>query len=224
MKIAVVGLGQFGRSLATRLGRAGMEVIAVDSNLERVDDVKDEVSLAVKLDATDENDLKSQGLHEVDVLVAAIKENFEANELVVVLAKRMHVPRVVALASSPMHARILRLIGADEVILPMEEAVDRLFMRMLQPSLRNILQLVPGYTIAEIEAPKEFIGKTLKELQVRTRYGVSVIGIMKKGYRKDAPKKELMNLVPGPDAELQAGDTLMIAGDDASVQKLVNEI
>lgn len=224
MRIAIIGLGQFGRSLAVRLGRAGIDVIAVDSKLERVEDVKDEVALAVRLDATDEDDLKAQGLHEVDVLVVAIKEDFEANELVVVLAKRLKVARVVALASSPMHARILRLIGADEVILPEEEAVDKLFMRMLQPSLRNYVQLTPGYTIAEVEAPKGFIGKNLAELQIRTRYGVSVIAIMRKGYRREAPKKELINPVPGPQDVIEAGDLLMVAGGDASVQKFVNEL
>jgi trk system potassium uptake protein TrkA len=224
VKVAIVGLGAFGRSLAVRLGRSGIEVIAADTKMEKVDDVKAEVALAVQLDGTDENDLKSQGLHEADMLVAAIKDDFEANQLLVVLAKRLGTKHVIALASSPTHARILRLIGADEVILPEEEAVDRLFMRMLQPSLRNFVQLIPGYTVAEIEAPPSFHGKTIGDLHIRAKYNITVIAIMHKGYRKDAVRKDLINPVPGPQDAVQPGDVLVVAGPDSNVQKLVNEL
>ena len=89
MKVAVVGLGLFGKHVALDLARTGADVIAIDSNLDLVDDVKDEVALAVKLDATDEKELRAQGVHEVDVLVASIGDNFEANQLLVIVAKQL---------------------------------------------------------------------------------------------------------------------------------------
>jgi trk system potassium uptake protein TrkA len=219
-----VGLGNFGRSLAVKLGRAGIEVIAVDANLDRVDDVKNEVALAVRLDPTDENDLKSQGIHQVDMLVAAIEDNFESNQLLVVLSKRLGVRKVLALANSPTHARILRLIGADEVILPFEEAADRLFMRVLQPHLRTTVELAPGFTVAEVLVPKAFAGRPIKELAIRTKFGVTVTAILKKGYRRDSPDRNHINPAPGPEDVLEAGDTMVVVGLDTNIQRFVNEI
>src|SRR5687768_13809831 len=98
MKAAVVGLGLFGKSLALKLAQAGAEVIAIDSKMDLIDDVRHDVAVAVKLDATDERELRAQGVHQVDVLVASIGDNFEANQLVVILAKKMGIKRVLARA------------------------------------------------------------------------------------------------------------------------------
>jgi trk system potassium uptake protein TrkA len=107
MKYAVIGLGEFGSSAAVGLFRKGAEVIAVDANINRVNSIKDEVSLAVRLDATHEDALKSHGLGEVDVLIAAIGNNFEAQVLVVVHAKQQGIKKIVARATSPDHIRVL---------------------------------------------------------------------------------------------------------------------
>jgi trk system potassium uptake protein TrkA len=118
MKVAVVGLGLFGKSIALKLAAAGAEVVAIDAKRDLVDDVKDGVAVAVKLDATDEKELREQGVHQADLLVASIGDDFEANQLLVILAKRIGVKRVVARAPSETHAKILRMIGADDVVLP----------------------------------------------------------------------------------------------------------
>lgn len=131
MKFAVVGLGLFGRALAVDLARAGAEVVAVDTDMGIVDDVRDEVALAVCLDATDEKELRAQGIHKVDVLVASIGNDFEANQLLVVLARELGIPRIVARAPSANHARILKLLGAHEVVLPEVEAAERMARSLL---------------------------------------------------------------------------------------------
>lgn len=118
MKVAVVGMGLFGEALALDLARAGTEVIAVDRDLSKLDNVRNEVALAVAMDATDERELRAQGLHKVDLLVASIGSNFEANQILVVLAKELGVPRIWARAPSARHAKILELLGAERVILP----------------------------------------------------------------------------------------------------------
>ena len=131
MKIAIVGMGLFGQALAIQLARSGAEVIVVDTNLELVTNMRDEVALAVCMDATDEREFLAQGLSKVDVLVASIGNNFEANQLVVMLAKQHGVPRVIARAPSHRHEKILRVLGADDVLMPEVQAGESLGRRLL---------------------------------------------------------------------------------------------
>ncbi len=216
MKVAVIGLGQFGKSLAVQLAKAGAEVIAIDSDMEVVDDVKNDVALAVKMDATDERDLKSQGVQKVDVVVASIGD-FEANQLVTVLAKRFGVSRVIARAASPTHARILKLIGADDVILPEDEAASKLTQRLMLPSLHNYFELIEGYSVAELAVPETFHGKTLQELDLRRRFGVNLIALKRKG-----TDRTLVDPVPAPTEILRPGDVIAVAGADASLAKMLD--
>lgn len=216
MKIAVIGLGQFGRAVARRLARAGMEVIAVDQNRDLVDDMKHEVSLAVSLDATDEKDLRSQGIDKVDVLIAAIGVNFEANVLTALLAKEFGVPRIIGRAMNPLHERILKAIGVAEVVLPEEEAAERVYQRLAFPSLRVYFELIEGFTIAEIDVPSELRGKTIAQADLRRRYGVNLVAIKRK-----VDGKLSVDAVPSPDVKLQEGDILAVAGEDAAIEKLV---
>ena len=219
MKVAVAGMGLFGRSLAVNLARAGADVIAIDSRLEMVDDVKDEVALAVKLDATDEKELRAQGVHKVDVLVAAIGDDFEANQLLVILAKKMGIKRVVARVPSQVHARILKLIGADEVIMPEVEAAQEAARRLVQPSLKKYFELIEGFSVAEIEPRVEFIGRSLEELQLRQKHRVNLIAITRPG--ETPQEKPMINAVPARTDVIERGDILAIAGRDEDIAKLV---
>jgi trk system potassium uptake protein TrkA len=218
MKIAVIGLGQFGRALALRLARSGADVIAVDRDMEVVQELRDDVALAAKLDATDERSLRSQGIDQVDVLVAAIGGDFEANQLVVVQAKRLGIKRVVARAESAVHKRILELIGADEVVMPEEEAAERVSQLVMRPSLQSYFELVDGYSIVEAELPTAWAGKTIADLNLRHRYGVNLIAI-----KRVVDERESINAVPMPSDAFQVGDVLAIAGSDESLKRLVDE-
>lgn len=131
MKIAIVGLGLFGQALAIQMARSGAEVVVVDTNAELIRDMRDEVSLAVCMDATEEREFLSQGLDRVDVLVACIGNDFEANQLVVMLAKQHGVKRVIARAPSMRHEKILLTLGADEVLMPEVQAGESLGQRLL---------------------------------------------------------------------------------------------
>lgn len=217
MKVAVVGMGLFGKSLARQLSRAGAEVIAVDANLELVDDMKDEVTLAVRLDATDERELRSQGVHKADVLVASIGDNFEANQMLVILAKKLGIPRVVARAPSKVHARILRMIGADEVVLPEEQAAEEMGRRIIAPSLKGYFKLIEGHSVAEIEAPSMFHGRTLMELDLKQRYRVNLVAIT----RPVPGGRPSINAVPLGTDLLQKGDILAVAGRDDDILRLL---
>jgi len=226
MKCAIIGLGEFGKSLAVKLASRGAEVIAVDSNMELVEDVKNDVSLAVKLDATDERDLISQGIDKVDVIVASMGRNFEANALIVVLAKKFGIPKIIARATNATRARILSLIGATEVIQPEENSAERLSHRLLFTGLKNYFELMQGYSIVEIEISKKHEKKTLAQLIPLTKYKVNIIAI--KGKRRlwaDVDHLEdTINIVPQDSDELHAGDVITIAGADKDLARLLEDV
>jgi len=217
MKVAVIGLGLFGRALAITLSRQGVEVIAVDRDPNVVDDVKDEVALAVCMDSTEERELRSQGIDEVDALVACIGENFESNQLVVIMAKKLGIKRVISRTSTATHARILSLIGADEVVQPEFEAAEEVARRLRQPSLRSFFHVIEGFSVVELVAPKEFVGKTLADINLRKHFRVNLIAIKK----AHAPgEKPIVNPVPMGSDIIESQDILILAGEDADLRKL----
>lgn len=217
MKVAVIGLGLFGRSLAIALSREGVEVIAVDRDPAVVDDVKDEVALAVCMDSTEERELRSQGIDEVDALVACIGQDFESNQLVVIMAKKLGIKRVISRTSTATHARILSLIGADEVVQPEVEAAEEVARRLRQPSLRTFFQVIEGFSVVELEAPKEFVGKTLADINLRKHYRVNLIAIKKP---QPGAEKPLINPVPMGSDLISANDILVLAGEDRDLRAL----
>ena len=170
MKYAVVGLGEFGRSAALGLARKGAEVIAVDIDIDRLNRVKDEVALALRLDATHENALRSHGLDEVDVLIAAIGDNFEAQVLLVVHAKQQNIGKIIARATTPDHIRVLKAVGADEAFNPEEEAARWMVQRLLITNITNYFELAEGFSVVEVHAPQSIVGKTLEQLNLRRRF------------------------------------------------------
>lgn len=219
MKVAVVGLGLFGKSVALNLARAGMDVVAIDRKLELVDLVRDEVMLAIRMDATDERELRAQAIDKVDALVASIGDNFEANQLLVILAKQLGIKQVIARASSQVHARILRLIGADEVVLPEVHAAEEMARRLVEPSLRGYFQLLEGFSVAEVVAPAMFHGRTLQQLDLRARYKVNLVAITRPSPNGGKPA---LNAVPVAADIIQKGDILALAGRDQDLKTILN--
>jgi trk system potassium uptake protein TrkA len=213
MKCAVIGLGDFGRAVAIGLARAGGEVIAVDRSMDRLNMVKDEVALAVRLDATHRDALESQGIPAVDVLVAAIGENFEAQVLVVVHAKKFRINRVVARAASEVHRRVLEAVGADEVFYPEEEAARNMVQRLTLSKIKNYFELAEGFSLVEAVAPPRVAGKTLRELDLRRRFRVNLVGIKRMELNSEGGQvlKEFKP-VPSPDDVILENDLLAIAG------------
>ncbi|MBI2922993.1 MAG: TrkA family potassium uptake protein [Planctomycetes bacterium] len=220
MKVAVVGLGLFGRSLAVNLAKAGVEVYAVDSKLELIDDIRDEVAVAVQMDATDERELRAQGIHEMDALVASIGDDFETNQLLVLMAKKIGIKRVIARAPSPVHARILKLVGADEVVMPEEQAAAECARHIRQPSLKGYFELIEGYSVAEIEAPESFTGKSLAELDLKKRFRVNLVAYRRPSSDPGLPAR--INAVPMGNDRLHKGDVLAVAGRDEDIQRLLS--
>lgn len=218
-RYGVVGLGRFGMTLVKLLAETGEEVIAVDKDMELIEAVKDIVAHAVCMDATDEKGLKEQGLDRVDVLVAAIGENFEANQLVTILAKQFGVPKVVARVATSLQAQIMRLVGADEVICPEEESAQRLAQRLINPHIMAHLALARGHSLVEMRPPKNFIGKSIRELDIRRKYHVNIVAI-KRIRTKEGRTVEEVEDIPDPDYVIQADDTLVFVGKDGDIARI----
>lgn len=223
-KIAVIGLGRFGTSLARRLASSGVSVIAIDRNGHLVAEIKDDVDVAVRMDSTDKSALLAQGIDKVDVCVISIGENFEAALLTTVLVRQLDVPTVICRAQTAVHAQIFEQIGADRVIQPEQESGSNLARQLANPQLVDFIRLGEGFTLIEIRAPEEFQGKSLKSLALRTRYDVNLVVIKRTlpSEQPDAPPRDFF-IVPKPDELIQRDDILVVVGPDDSLARLPKE-
>jgi trk system potassium uptake protein TrkA len=222
-KFAVIGLGRFGRKLAVSLTLSEAEVIAIDQNRDIVEEIRDEVTHAVRLDSTDEDALRAQGVENVDVAIVGIGQSgrgFESSVLTVVNLKAMGVPRVYARAETIVQGQVLEKVGATEVIYPEIESALRWSGKLITPQIIDKIDLSPGYSLASVIAPNSFHEKSVLDLQLRQRFGVNLVSIKRGDNVEDKRQKgEIIN-VPFPETIIYAGDTLMITGSDENLSAL----
>jgi trk/ktr system potassium uptake protein len=212
-------------AIARRLGESGAEVIAIDKDEERVSAIRDHVSIAVRLNATDERSLREQGVDKVDVAVVGMGESFEATQLTTVVLKGLGVKRVIVKSVDPLHEEIMRRIGADEVVSPEKEAAYRLAQVLLAPRLLDYIQLSEGHCLVQINAPEKFYGKTIRELDVRNVFSVNIVAIKKRKEtgRDEAGKpvyEEKLVDIPRPTDVIDVSDVLVVIGEDADISRL----
>jgi len=221
-RIAVLGLGRFGMNLARLLTQNRVEVIAIDRNHALVDEVKDDVSLAVSMDSTDEDALRSHEVHRADVCVVAIGENFEASLLTATALKKMGAGYVIVRAQSATHAEIFRRLGADEIIQPETEAGRQLARRLANPQLEDVIELSDGYTLIELRAPAAFRGKSLEQLGLRNKYRVNLVAVKRQSAPEDgdASQRTVTTYVPSAGYTIQQDDVLLLVGTDAALNGL----
>ncbi|NOZ23213.1 MAG: TrkA family potassium uptake protein [Planctomycetes bacterium] len=217
-QFAVIGLGRFGYKVAATLAEKGADVLAVDENEEIIQKISDEVARAVVANSTDEDALRACAVQEVDVVVVGIGQSIESNVLTTALVKKLGVPEIVSRASSELHGQILDLVGATRVVFPEHDAAIRVANSIRLESIFDRIELPGGVTIAEIDPPASFIGKTLMELQLRTRYGINVI-VVKQSADKEEEAKEIQ-MMPRPDYEIEKGDTLLVVGETESIESV----
>ena len=226
-KFAVIGLGRFGQKLAIALAMSEAEVIAIDQNREIIEQISDQVSLAVRLDSTDEDALRAQGVDKVDVAIVGIGQGsrgFESAILTVVNLKMVGVPLIFARAESLIQGQVLSKVGANEVIYPEIESAQRWAYKLIAPQINDKIDFAPGYSLASLMAPPSFHEKTVLDLQLRQKYNVNLISI-KRGENAIIESKKPGHVisVPMPDTVIYEGDTLMVAGSDTDLAKLPHE-
>ncbi len=222
-KYAVIGLGQFGHAIARRLTRKGAEVLAIDIDEKIVDEISEDVSYAVALDATDKRALLSQNIHEYDAVVVAIGNNFEQLLLCSVLLLELEVPRIISRAQGKYQREILEKIGIHEILIPESEIANIVVEKLLNPDIVSYLQLPDNYRITEIRPLRTTIGRPVGDLNLRDRYNLSLITITKgsQTIKKGKVVLEEHITIPRHDTILGEEDYLLIFGKQSDIERFI---
>lgn len=214
----VIGLGQFGRQLAVSLAQHGAEVLAVDSDMAKVEEIKDVVSRAARADASNEDALRALGVGESAAAIVALGEaDFEDAVLAVAALKQLGVPRIVARSSTRQRGRILSHVGAHQVIFPEVQMAEQLARALSSPGVVEELSLPSGHTIAEIRVPERFHGMTLADAHVRAKYGLNVLAIRRERPTDDG-KVAVAAVEASPGERIDRGDVLVVVGERDRVE------
>ncbi len=202
--------------MASTLAGLGHDVIGIDGSEDKVRALADVVSLAIQLDATDERALRAAGIKDVDVAVVSIGEDIESSLLVVTLVRELGIKNIVAKAVTPLHGRILEKLGVTRVVFPEREMAMRIAHSLVVPNVIDYIELSNEFSIVEVPAPPEFVGKTLREIGLRSRFGLTTIAI-----KHTRPgDKQFTNIAPGPDDVVQTGDVLSLLGSNERLGQL----
>ena len=210
----VIGLGRFGQTLARQLCMLGAEVLAMDVRNDLVQQVAEDVTHAVVGDSQDKEVLRALGVRNFDCAVIAIGSDLAASVLTTMNLKELGVPYIICKAHDETHRRVLEKLGVDRVIIPEQENAQRLARSLNSHNVLDYIELSEDYGILEVPAPKSWVGKTLKELNVRAKLGVNIIAV---------ESGKVTNVSPSADYLIQAGDIMVVLGDNYSleaVQKL----
>lgn len=221
--IAVIGLGIFGSTLARELTDKGAQVIAVDSDKNKVEAVKESVTYAVTLNSMDKNALISASVQDVDVAVVCIGDDVEANLLTTLLLKKIGVRRIWSRAINGLQKEILKTLDVDQIVSLEEEMGLTVARSLVSSDVSKRIPLSEGHSIAEIKIPEAFIGKTLRVIEPRKEYKVNIVGIKyllpavnSSGKREF---KEVFDDIPSPDQELKEDIFLLVAGLDKNIER-----
>ena len=204
----VIGLGRFGSQAAKRLYELGCEVLAIDHNSELVQPIANQVTQAVVADARDKEVLRALGAKDFRCAIVAIGDNLADSVLATMNLKELGVPYIVCKASDETHRQVLLKLGADRVVIPEQEHADRLAKNLSSPNVLDYIELSEEYGIIEIPAPKAWVGKSLKELNVRAKLGVNIIAVKKGSH---------INVSPAADYRIEADDVMVVLGDTAAL-------
>lgn len=208
---AVLGLGRFGSSVALTLAEAGCEVLAVDTDEDRVQELADHVTYAVTADVTEPGVLESLSISNIDVAVIGIAGNMEDSILATIMTKEAGADYVIAKAMSEIHGTILEKVGADKVIYPERDSGVRLAKNLVSGYFMEFFSLSDSYSMVELKVPRDWAGKSLKELDMRKNLGINMVGVMMEG-------KTVVNV--DPDQPLQAEWTAIVVGENRNLQKI----
>jgi len=223
-RFAVIGLGQFGYSVARNLASRGAEVLAIDKDIDLVEEIRDDVAYAVALDATDFKALSSQSIADMDAVLVAIGENTEGLLLTVVQLLELKAKRIIARAMSQQQKLILQKLGITEIISPEEEIGMMVAEMLLNPNMKAILPLPDNYEIVEIQVPRRVFKRSLKDIGLSENFRLELIAIKRK-YEEylDARKRSVEHLIirPSEDTELEYSDVIIVLGKSQDVGKFI---
>lgn len=222
-RIMIVGLGRFGTAMVDDLWEAGIDVVVIDTDEATIDRIKDRSAAAFVGDATDPEVLRGVGAHEMDIVVVSFGRFFEATVLCVSSLKELGVPHIVARAETPRQAQIIRTVGATRVVQLEHDMGKRIAADLVAPVTQELIEFAQHFRVIPWSARGPLVGKTLGEAKLRQQYEIHVLGYRSVG--EETPEGENPALhIPGPHYRIEEGDTLLLVGEEDSVNRFVGEV
>lgn len=210
-EFVVFGVGKFGLSVAKALADNGCQVMVVDSEQDRIAEIAEHVTYAVCADVTDADAMHSLGIKNFDGAIVAIGENLEASVLATILSKELGIPYVLAKAQTELQAKVLKKVGADKIVFPEKETGIRIAHNLMGGNFFDAVELSNKYSLMHFDVPAEWIGKSLRELNLRITKKINVVGIK---------RKEDFEITPDADAPLLEDDILVVIGENQALSKI----
>ena len=225
MKIIVVGLGNFGSSIASKLTLRGNEVIGIDLDINKVEYYKEKISHTIRMDATDESTVAGLPLKDTDLVIVAIGEDQGVNVMVTALFKNFKVKRLISRSINPLHEKVLTAIGVDDIARPEQETAERWAKKLCMLGVLDSFELTEDFSIVEADVPQKYINRTIGEINLREKYKLLILTILKKeevetviGQSKTATKAQG---VPSSNYVLKKEDILVLYGSNADIQQFL---
>lgn len=225
MKYIIVGLGNFGGYLAKLLTNLGHEVIGIDNLESRIEIVKDSITHAIVMDATDQAAVKNLPLKDTDIVIIAIGEDLGASIMSIAIFKQLKSKRIIARAINDLHETVIQAIGVDEIIHPEEETADRLSKRLEMKGVLDSLEISDEYNIVEVKVPKRYVEMTVSEADIRKEYYLNILTIIKLEQKKNllgmnTPHKNVIGVVT-PEYKFESEDILLLFGKINNIQEFL---
>lgn len=208
----VIGCGRFGSSVAKTLYQMGHDVLAIDADEEIVQNISEYVTHAVQADATDENSLRALGIRNFDVAVITIGADIQSSVMATLIVKELGIKYVVSKAQNEMHAKVLYKIGADRVVFPERDMGMRVAHNLVASNILDYIELAPEFSIMEISALEEWYGKSLLDINIRSKYGINVMALKNNNNE--------INVSPTAKDIIQEGDIMVVIGHNNDLKKL----
>ena len=227
MKFIIIGLGYFGGKLATLLTQQGHEVIGIDNRYDRIEELKDSISIVMEMDTTSENAVKSLPLEDTDAVVVAIGEDFGSSILTLAILKNLEVKRIIGRAISPVHQRILGQMGIREIVHPEEEAAFSVSSVLQLKSALKITELDSENVIAELNIPEKYQGLNLESIDLQKRFDLKLIAVKTLSRAGKVislqPQSYETQFYYNPQFSLSENDILVVAGKPGNIKKFIGE-
>ncbi|MBQ3305628.1 MAG: TrkA family potassium uptake protein [Clostridia bacterium] len=207
----VVGLGRFGRAIAETLCQDGAEVLGVDCKMDMVERMRDELTQTIQMDAMDRDALETLGVQDFDIVFVTMGSDIRASGTIVLLLKELGARRVIAKAHDEFHGRMLEKLGADQVLFPERDMGRRVAHSLISGNVIEYMELSTRYSMAEIRPKPEWIGKTLKELAMRSSLDINVVAIR---------SGDAVNAMPQPETRISQGDVMLVVISENALKEM----
>ena len=207
----VVGLGRFGRAIAETLCQDGAEVLGVDQRMDVVERLRDELTQTIQMDAMDRDALETLGVQDFDIVFVTMGSDIRASGTIVLLLKELGARHIIAKAHDEFHGRMLEKLGADQVLFPERDMGRRVAHSLVSGNVIEFMELSTQYSMAEIRPKPEWVGKSLKELAMRSSMDINVVAVR---------NGDSVNAMPQPETRISEGDVMLVVISESALAKM----